>query len=91
MYSIDTTSTLVFEFFYHNPIQYGQYHGLPKQKKYENMAHGPGGWWITTVVSSRDLKTGNLVKVVTWGEAHCGGDSSQVQDQLKVGFSGWWF
>ena len=30
-------------------------------------------------------KTGNLVKVVTWGEAHCGGDSSQVQDQLKVG------
>lgn len=26
----------------------------------------------------------DLVKVVTWGEAHCGGDSSQVQDQLKV-------
>lgn len=48
------------------------------------MAHGPGGWWITTLWK-RDFHR-DLVKVVTWGEAHCGGDSSQVQDQLKVGF-----
>ena len=40
-------------------------------------------WALSTHLLSLRLFSSGKLKVVTWGTANCGGDSSRVQDQLK--------